>query len=52
MEGLRKLRRQIDEGLPASQTVGTLVNDVIVRGQELLTTEVSQPWVTDDLWPS
>eukprot|EP00903_Cladosiphon_okamuranus_P010791 g10197.t1 len=41
MEGLRKLRRQIDEGLPATQTMGTLVNDVIVRGQELLTTEVS-----------
>ena len=42
MEGLRKLRRKIDEGAPASQTLGTLVNDVIVRGQELLTTEVSR----------
>eukprot|EP00752_Nemacystus_decipiens_P006739 g6058.t1 len=41
MEGLRKLRRQIDDGAPASQTVETLMNDVIVRGQELLTTEAS-----------
>lgn len=45
MEGLRKLRRQIDDGAPASQTVGTLMNDVIVRGQELLTTEVREPRV-------
>lgn len=38
--GLRALRKQIDEGAPASQTIGTIANDVIVDGQELLTTEV------------
>lgn len=38
--GLRALRSQIDEGAPASKTAGTLMNDVIVDGQELLTTEV------------
>ncbi|CAN0203799.1 unnamed protein product [Ectocarpus sp. 6 AP-2014] len=39
--GLRALRKQIDEGAPASQTIGTIANDVIVGGQELLTTEAS-----------
>lgn len=38
--GLRALRRQIDEGAPASKTAGTLVNDILVEGQEILTTEV------------
>lgn len=38
--GLRTLRLQIEAGAPASQTVGTIVEDVIVEGQELLTTEV------------
>lgn len=42
MEGLRELRKQIDGNAPVSQTMGTLMNDVIVRGQELLTTEVSR----------
>ncbi len=41
-EGLRALRAQIDEGAPASQTIGTIVDDVVVEGQELLTTEVSR----------
>lgn len=35
------LRRRIDEGVPASELIETLVNDIIVDGQELLTTEVS-----------
>ncbi|CAM9375578.1 unnamed protein product, partial [Laminaria digitata] len=39
--GLRALRRQIDDRAPASETIGTLVNDVIVGGQEMLTTEAS-----------
>ena len=44
-EGLRTLRKQIDEGAPASQTIETIVNDVIAEGQELLTTEVNRRWV-------
>ncbi|CAM9163186.1 unnamed protein product [Ectocarpus fasciculatus] len=39
--GLRALRKQIDEGAPVSQTIETIANDVIVDGQELLTTEAS-----------
>ncbi|CAN0013886.1 unnamed protein product, partial [Ectocarpus sp. 12 AP-2014] len=41
--GLRALRKQIDEGAPASQTIDTIANDVIVDGQELLTTECYSP---------
>lgn len=43
--GLRALRTQIDEGAPASKTAGTLVNDIIVDGQELLTTEVNRSFM-------
>lgn len=39
--GLRDLRRQIDEGATAAETIGTLVKDVMAGGQELLTTEVT-----------
>lgn len=41
--GLRELRRQIDdpEGSSAAEMIATLVNEVIVDGQDFLTTEVT-----------
>ena len=38
--GLRKLRQQIDEGASVEEMIATVVHDVIVDDQELLTTEV------------
>ncbi|CAM9423150.1 unnamed protein product [Scytosiphon promiscuus] len=39
--GIRTLRAQIDEGATASQTIATILDGIIMEGQELLTTEAS-----------